>query len=186
MTISTFFEDGPTLLQSMIAGLGILFVIYEIRRNTRLSKGRLIFDFNQQLASYHDLTAQFPRLQDEKELDAMDEITKERLFDYISVFETIEGMCQMKMLSISEVDYYFSGRLAYLIGSRTFREKIFYDEKLGGQLYPIFSLVRRVITWRNKLGRAGTEADNVRFACFLEFRDHDIAIYRRLSCHRLG
>lgn len=128
------------LTQSVIALVGLLFVAYQLYQTRKLTKINLIFQLNERLASYAADQETLQTLKSAKQFNELPLTTRERVLDYVTVFESIESMRRLGALTPRDVHDYFGGRFASLVDNEGLQNAIFFNPNLVGSLKPIFTL----------------------------------------------
>lgn len=141
-------SDLAAVSQAAIALIGVTLVMLQLYKAGKLARVQHIAQMNDRLASFYDVVSKFRTLTDISSWNAFDDVTKERMLDYISVFETIESMRRHGTLSMKEIDYFFAGRFSALVDVRGVQAAILYNPEYRDQLYPLFSLHRALAAYR--------------------------------------
>ena len=167
------------LAQVTIAGGGLALVFVQLRKNGNLSKIEMVMAINTRLAEYGDVVGHIRNLGSRSDWCGLPGETKERILDYISIFETVEVMHQMGALSVRDLEFYFAGRFSDLIESNGLKEGVFFDQEFSGQMRPVFSLHSSIQNHR-RTGSNKMNAVPSTVSVFDAFENFDKAMYAKI------
>lgn len=154
---------------------GLLFIWFQLRLSVNIAKGTLLLSINKDLHDYADIAVQIEEAADENWVANLSGHDRERLLDYLSYFEGVYLLHSSGLLTIGEINYYFSGRFFRLVNNTSVQIHILTNEARYADIFrPVFLLHKVLFDYREKNGFAVLENPG-----YLEAHDPDL--YTRMT-----
>jgi hypothetical protein len=131
--------SGLALFGSFVA---VVLLYIQLRQASGISKANLLFSVNRDLSSYQDIGALFQAEVGDDWVEHLNATTKERLLDYISYFEGIGLALSNGLLTVEEVDLFFSNRLFRVLDNPSVKKHILSNTLHYGDAFrPVYALL---------------------------------------------
>jgi hypothetical protein len=137
---------------TIVAGVAVLFV--QLKSQEKLKRAEYIASTNDRLFRFNDILDTLFSLKERGDFEKLGKAQQERILDYFSVFEVIEGLRRNRVISADDIHYYFGGRFADLTSNRGLQDAIIFGE-CGDILGPVYSLHKVLVgVHSRKFGKA--------------------------------